>query len=266
MRRLFRPFCLLLLSTISVPQTVQKSAPTDQDLTAEQKSRVARLANLEKNFGKSMNSPGAELFAREVSRSRGTDRTLIKYELRATGMPTDKTYTLLQVQIDGSLVKNLTGVTLDTEGRAICAGRKDTCHGSSPNSPIDLVLFAGWAEPKRLALVSDDGAAKAFVEVIPFPNSTVDKACSLESVLGTTKGEVTYVRGSGFDPNEELTMDSESYAEKNHGVAKAEVDGSYFAVAMPNVLGKQSGNTVWEVRGKHCDPKLTFSWGTYKIE
>jgi hypothetical protein len=266
MKRRVISLCWLLLSTIIVAQTVQKSAPTDQDLTAEQKTKVVRLANLEKNFGKSMNSPGAELFAKEIGRSRGTDRTIVKYELRATGMPPDKTYTLLQVQINGSLVKTLAGVTLDAEGRAICAGRKDTCHGGSPNSPIDLGLFAGWAEPKRLALVSDDGTAKAFVEVIPFPNSTVDKGCSLESVLGTAKGEVTYVRGHGFAPGEELTMNSESYGEKNNGVAKAEADGSYFAVALPNVLGKLSGTTVWEVKGKTCDPKLTFTWGTYKIE
>jgi hypothetical protein len=122
------------------------------------------------------------------------------------------------------------------------------------------------AEPKRLALVSDDGAAKGFVEVIPFPNSTVDKDCTLESVLATPKGEPTYVRGRGFDPGEELTMESESSGEKNHRVVKAEADGSYFSVALPNVMGKQSGTTVWEVKGKHCDPKLTFSWGTYKIE
>jgi hypothetical protein len=266
MMRFISQLFFLTLSTIAVSQTVQKSAPTDQDLTAEQKAKVVRLANLERNFGKGMNTPGVVLFAKEVSRSRGADRTLVKYELRATGMPADKTYTLFQVQISGSLLKDLTGVTLDAEGRAICAGRQDTCHGSSPNSPIDLVLFAGWAEPKRLALVSDDGTAKGFVEVIPFPNSTVDKGCSLESVLGSPKGEVTYVRGSGFDPGEELTVDSESYGEKNHGVAKAEADGTYFAAALPNVLGKQSGSTVWEVKGKHCDPKLTFNWGTYKIE
>jgi hypothetical protein len=39
-------------------------------LTAEQKNAVVRLANLQKNFGRIMNSPGVELSLREVKRSR----------------------------------------------------------------------------------------------------------------------------------------------------------------------------------------------------
>jgi hypothetical protein len=81
-----------------------------------------------------------------------------------------------------------------------------------------------------------------------------------------TKGEVTYIQGSGFEPNEELTVDSESYGEKNHGVNKAEADGSYFGVALPHVLGKSSGTTRWSVKGKNCNPVLNFSWGTYQLE
>jgi len=203
----------------------------------------------------------------EISRWKASDRILVKYELHATGLPKDPTYDLLRVQISGKVLKALDGVTLDSEGRAICAGRKGTCSGSSPNSPIDLVFFAGKAEPMRLSLVSNDDAhLRGFIQVIPFPNSATDRGCKLESILGTPKGEVTYIQGSGFEPNEELTTDGESYGEKNHSVAKAEADGSYFAVAMPNVLGKTTGTTVWSVKGKNCNPTLTFSWGTYQLE
>jgi hypothetical protein len=102
--------------------------------------------------------------------------------------------------------------------------------------------------------------------VIPFPNAATDKGCKLESILGTPRGEVTYIQGSGFEPNEDLTVDGESYSEKNHSTSKAEADGSYFAVTLPYVLGKQSGNTRWAVKGKNCNPVLTFSWGTYQLE
>jgi hypothetical protein len=258
---------LLLLSTVAAAQTVQKSAPADQDLTAEQKEMVVKLANLQKNFGRKMNSPGVDLSLREIDRTPTTDRTLVRYELYAKGLPADLTYTLFKVQISGKVLKQLDGVTFDSNGRAICAGRKGTCSGSAPNSPIDLVFFAGKAEPIRLSLASNDEShLKGFVSVIPFPNSLTDKGCRLESVIGTPKGEVTYIQGSGFEPNEELTMDSESYGEKNHGVAKAEADGSYFAAAMPNVLGKASGTTTWSVRGRNCSPTLTFTWGTYHLE
>jgi hypothetical protein len=250
---------LLLLSTIAAAQsvTVQKSAPADQDLTAEQKERVVKLANLQKNFGTKMNSPGVGLSLKEIDRTPTTDRTLVRYALYAKGLSTDLTYTLFKVQISGKILKQLDGVTLDSKGRAISASK----------SPIDLLFFAGKAEPIRLSLASnDDSHLKGFVSVIPFPNSATDKGCRLESVLGTPKGEVTYVQGSGFEPNEELTVDGESYGEKNHGVAKAEADGSYFAAAMPNVLGKTSGTTTWSVRGKNCNPTLTFTWGTYRLE
>jgi len=268
MKRLALHLVVLLLSMTAVPQTVQKSAPTDQDLTSQQKDMVVRLSNFAKNFGKKeFNSPGVELTLKEISRSRTTDRTLVKYELYATGFPKDAVYTIYEVKISGTFSKFLTGVTLDPSGRAICAGRKGTCSGSGLNSPIDLVFFAGKAEPKRLALVSDDDAhLKGFLAVIPFPNSTTDKACRLESVIGTPKGELTYLQGTGFEPNEELVVDGESYGEKNHGVAKAEADGSYFAAILPGILGKTSGSTIYKVKGKNCAPELTFSWGTYQLE
>jgi hypothetical protein len=261
--------CVLAFSfsSFGAAQSVQKSSPTDQDLTPDQKAKVMQLANLQRNFGKKMNSPGVDLSLKEIDRKTTTDRTLVRYELHAVGLPKNATYALVKVQISGQVLKQLDGVTLDADGRAICAGQKATCSGSTPNSPIDLVFFAGKSEPIRLALVSnDDSHVKGFIQAIPFPNSVTDKDCKLESILGTPKGELTYIQGSGFEPSEELTIDGESYGEKNHGTAKAEADGSYFGAAMPNVLGKASGMTKWSVKGKNCNPVLNFSWGTYHLE
>ncbi|HKI27196.1 MAG TPA: hypothetical protein VKA07_12775 [Candidatus Sulfotelmatobacter sp.] len=154
MRRTVAHF-LLLFSTVAAAQMVQKSAPTDQDLTAEQKETVVKLANLKKNFGKKMNSPGVDLSLREIDRTPTTDRTLVRYELYAKGLPTDLTYTLFKVEITGKILKQLEGVTLDSNGKAISAGRKST-GGSALNSPIDLVFFGGKGEPIRLALTSND--------------------------------------------------------------------------------------------------------------
>lgn len=270
MPRVARYMSVLLLSTMVIAQsvTVQQSASTNENLKPEVQAGVVRLSNLERAiWNGSMNSPGVQLSLKEINRWRIADRTLVKYELYATGLPKNVTYTLVEIKISGKVVQSMTGVTLDADGRAICAGRPGTCSGSSPNSPIDLVLFAGTAEPKRLSLVSDDEAhLKGTASVVPFPNLATDKSCRLESVIGTPKGEVTYIHGSGFASNEELVMDSQSYGEKNHGVQKAEADGSYFATLMPNVLGKSSGTTAIEVKGKNCDPKLSFSWGSYQLE
>jgi hypothetical protein len=226
-----------------------------------------KLANLQKNFGKKMNSPGVDLSLKEISRLKTSDRTFVKYELYATGFPTKSTYSLLKVQISGKVLKQLDGITIASDGRAIYAGRKGTCSGSEPNSPIDRAFFAGKAEPIRLALVSnDDPHVKGLIQAIPFPNSTTDKGCTLESIIGTPKGELTYIQGSGFEPGGEITTNSESYGEKTHSVSKAEADGAHFAVVAPNVLGKTSGTTIWSVKGKNCHPTLIVSWGTYQLE
>jgi hypothetical protein len=269
MGRFFDGLGVLALSAAAFAQsvTVSQSAPNNQNLTPEQQATVVRLSNLQKNFGNSsMNSPGVALSLKEISRRRATDRTLVTYELYASGLPRDHTFTIFEVKISGQFNKFVEGVTLDSDGRAICAGRKGTCGGRSPNRPIDLVFFAGEGEPKRLALVSEDHQLKGFVAVVPFPNGTRDKNCHLESVIGTPRGEITYIQGSGFEPNEELASDAESYGEKNHFVVKAEADGTYFSTTMPNVLGKTSGITTFEVKGKNCEPKLTFSWGTYQLK
>src|SRR5579863_10350998 len=129
---------VVLLASLAAPQSDPSQKPpqsarnTVQDLTPEQRTRLEQLAKIQKNFGKSMTSPGVELSLKEIGRSQAGDRTLVKYGLYATGVPKNAMYTLFQVQIDGSLIKNLEGVTLDADGRAICAGHKDTCQGDGP--------------------------------------------------------------------------------------------------------------------------------------
>jgi len=204
---------------------------------------------------------------KETACSRAADRTLVTYSMYGSGLSSKATYALMQVQIDGTVTRIMDGVTLNASGQAICAGRAGTCQGNGPNDPIDLVVYAGKAEPKRFGLVSDDEAhVRGFVGVVPFPNSTTDKGCRLESIIGTPNGESTFIQGDGFEPNAELTIDSQSYDEKHHNTAKAEADGSYFVAILPYVSGKKSGESVWEVKSKSCDPKLTFSWGTYHLE
>jgi hypothetical protein len=184
-------FPALVLVGVAVAQQANQATPpsarnTAQDLAPDMKSKVELLAKLQKHFGKDMNSPGVELSLKETNRSRSGDRTLVTYSLYGVGLPPDTTYTLIQVQLDGTMAKVMEGVTLNSKGEAICAGREGTCSGDGPNDPVDLVAYAGKGEPKRFGLVSDDEAhVKGFVAVVPFPNAKSDKGCRLESIIGS---------------------------------------------------------------------------------
>jgi hypothetical protein len=257
--------CALFLVAEALAQSAPPQAP--QTLTPEQMQKVEQLSKLQRDFGKKMNSPGVDLTLKETNRSRTGDRTLVTYSLYGSGLSTQATYTLIQVQMDGRMMQVMQGVTLNAKGEAICAGRPGTCQGDGPNDPVDLVVYAGKGEPKRFGLVSEDkDHTRGFVSVIPFPNAAGDKGCRLESVLGMPNGEITYIQGTGFEPNADLNVDSQSYDEKHHITAKAEADGSYFATWMPYVSGKKSGETVVEVKSEACSPKLKFSWGSYHLQ
>jgi hypothetical protein len=105
-------------------------------------------------------------------------------------------------------------------GKPSVPGGRAHARATAPTIPIDLVVYAGKAEPKRFGLVSDDEAhVRGFMGVVPFPNSTTDKGCRLESIIGTPNGESTFIQGDGFEPNAELTIDSQSYDEKHRAVS-----------------------------------------------
>jgi len=233
-----------------------------QALSSDLKTRVEELAKLQKHFGKDMNSPGVELSLKEINRSRSTDRTLVTYSLFATGFPQKAIFTLYQVDLDGSVVKILEHVTLDNQGQAICGGRGPICRENGPGDAVDLVVYGAKGEPKRFALASEgEHVFKGFIAVIPFPNDVADKSCKLQSVLGTSKGELMFIQGTGFESNSNLTITTQSYEEKHQYNTRADANGFYFATLMPYVAGKKSGETRFEVKSRSCDPEIKFEWG-----
>ena len=136
-------FPVLLLATIAVAQSERAaeapspSAPNNaQYMTPEVRTRVEQLAKLQKHFGKDISSPGVELSLKETNRSRSADRTLVTYSLYGTGLPSDTTFTLIQVQLDGSMFAVMEGVTLNAKGEAICAGREGHVKAMVPTTLV----------------------------------------------------------------------------------------------------------------------------------
>jgi len=188
---------------------------------------------------------------------------VIKFRLIASGVPKDGVYAMLAWPVTQKGPSEvLTGVTLDGNGQAICAGVPGTCGSADkPNDPIDLVLGPIPGEPVRIALISADGATKVFSKLVPIPLSGDDRGCRVEATLLTPGAELVLIEGSGFPPNSDVTMESESQGEHHSGKAKTDADGRYASALLPYRQGVARGSTKINLKAAKCAPSLTFAWG-----
>jgi hypothetical protein len=67
-----------------------------------------------------LSSPGASIEAKEVARAG----PMVKYNLRATGLPTDELYTVMSWAVSEAKPSSvMEGVTIGKDGTLMCAGR-----------------------------------------------------------------------------------------------------------------------------------------------
>ena len=227
----------------------------------EAQTNVTRLANIQKNWGSKMNSPGAEIILKETRRERTPQGTAVYYRLSASGLATHEVYTLFSTTLALNNVPALEGITFDRSGLAVCAGTQGTCTGDKPNDPIDLAIFAAKGEPKRFAVMSADKVSKAFTYVVPFPILGNDRNCTAEAILLTPKAEAVLIHGSGFVPQTEVHFTGLSEQETQQNDSKADAEGNLYQVALPYVKGQSHGKTKITLQSNACNPSLSFDWG-----
>ncbi len=210
-------------------------------------------------WGSKASTPNTSLVIKESERSGQA----IKFRLIASGVPKDSAYTILAWPVTQKGPSEvLKGVTLDASGLAICAGVPGTCGSADkPNDPIDLVLAPIPGEPVRIALISADGATKVFSKLVPIPLSGDDRGCRIEATLLTPGAELVLIEGSGFPPNSDVSMESESEGEHHSGKAKTDVDGRYASAILPYRQGVAHGSAKVNLKAAKCAPSLTFAWG-----
>jgi len=150
---LFLFTCALLLGQSSAAQNVPPAA-VDPNMIEQ----VNRLANVQKNLAKN-NTPGAELWAREISRLKTAEGTLVQYEFFASNLPKDLEYRFGTLRINQELQMDSKPKTLDFMGRLI----------DGPDDPLYLFAMAAKGEPYRFQLASPDGKYRAFLSLVPFP-------------------------------------------------------------------------------------------------
>jgi hypothetical protein len=226
------------------------------------RTSVEELVKLQRSWGSKMNSTGATLSLKEVSRRTSGGNAVVRYRMMALGLPVDKVYSLVMWQLGGQPENILEGVTIDETGSAICTGKPGTCGGNKPNDPVELAMSGALGEPKRVGLVAADKGAYAFGSVVPFPNRGTDAGCTLEATLVTPNAEAVILSGSGFKPGIRLNVEISSEGEKQHLASNASENGSYEGAVLPFKKGVTKGRTQVSVLTETCKPEVSFAWGT----
>lgn len=209
-------------------------------------------------WGERSNSPGAKLTYKEVSRSRVSDRTVVTYNLFASGLPKDQHYAFWVLNV-GANPRAVADAYLNGDGKVVnvLADPKRQI----AEDPIDAVVFGGKGEPIQFALISDDGRSHAFAEIVPFPIEATAGSCNIMAIEATPNYQGVIVRLVGLQPSEDLLVDTKSDSEAAQSKAKADERGNYNTLLFPFVKGKRSGKARVSVTAKSCKIGIEFPWG-----
>jgi len=248
---------LLLYFTLhsAAPALAQVSPPNSNAQQA-----AAGFVRMHEAWGPGISTLNTSIALKEASRSGG----LIRYRIYAQGLPSQSKYVLMNWPVTQLKPIEVTrGVMLDKTGLAYCAGTQASCGTpSNPQGPVEIVVTPVPGEPLRAGLVSmDDPRIRALVKIVPIPNQTENRGCSLSSVLLTPQGALVIVEGRGFEPGRQITIESASGDERLTSTARAGEDGRYVYPILPFRKGLQSGTTAVQFKTPECTPSLTFEWG-----
>ncbi len=126
---------------------------------------------------------------------------------------------------------------------------------------MNIKTTAVLGEPKRFAVVSDDGKVAGFTEAVPFPIEASNKKCKLSVIRQSPLAETVLVIATGFVPYEMLNISATLGGADTVHSPTASVDGSWQAVVGTKAPGKDSGTASIKVSGQQCSVSLTFNWG-----
>ncbi|MBZ5650044.1 MAG: hypothetical protein LAO18_06125 [Acidobacteriia bacterium] len=218
-----------------------------------------------KEWGDKFNTPGATLVLKKTGQDLLNGHTAVAYSAFASGLPKDRHYALW-TWIVGSDPQPVADAYINNDGRVVNV-LGDSQHQVAED-PIDLKVFAGKGEPKKIALISDDGQLHVFAQAVPFPIEASDGPCRISGVMEGPAYEAVAVFVTGLQPKEDLLVDTQSESENAQNKAIATEGGTYNSLILPFVKGKPSGKASFRVTGKSCKVGIAFPWGagSYQLQ
>jgi hypothetical protein len=221
-----------------------------------------------------LNSAGdAQLRLKEAGRRTVRGHTEITYGFESAHFPQGFSYTLWHMQSgDQKVAPFMGGFVADSTGELICPATPQPGSFIREGAPcipartleqsVSLDL-SGYheGEPADFALVSTDGAVRAFARAYPFPIQAQDGKCTLIAEFEDTKMTSWIIRGTGFEPGEVVKTSSSFGGDATAGTQAASPQGEFAAALRADVQGKNSGSGTFAATGGSCHPVVTFGWG-----
>ncbi len=209
-------------------------------------------------WGEKFDSPGSKLTFKETVREVMGDRTVVTYNLFASGLPKDQHYVLCMLGL-GKEPQATTDAYLNDDGKVVNVLADPARHVAE--YPIDLKVYGSKGEPFRFAIISDDGQLRAFTQIVPFPIEKTNGTCRISAVeLGPYYSGVL-ITVTGLQPNEAFMTETHSENEGGQTNATADAQGTYRAGVFPFVKGKGSGKARFRVSAQSCKVEIEFPWG-----
>lgn len=139
----------------------------------------------------------------------------------------------------------------------------------TPDGINDAIIGmdGGYAERFEVLLVISENKKKikpiAKCVIIPFPRIVSDdKGHKIELQAITSDGEHFSLNGSGFKPNEQITLKSRSCNELLTSPLKTDEEGKFFICLSPAVIGKIEGPFEVTFSGDNMKPLIMrHYWG-----
>jgi hypothetical protein len=257
----------------------QSDKASFKDLAAQ----APELVRLQNEFEQTV-PPGVSIEAREVYRKGTSGKDLeVRYNMIVKGVPPGTALRQVQFPVNTpKAVPGINGITLNSDGLMICAGRTPAqCHnGDKLDAPVVFVqqnLLKG--EPRRSVFLAPN--LRIPISVVPDPVQSEDKGCKLSAIRLSAKFELTKIEGSGFPPNSDIHIrfsDSESagvslissdgkiapaHAGDTFVAVKSDRTGAIQTETLFNTLKNPSGLETVEVTEPRCSPKISYKWGVF---
>jgi hypothetical protein len=225
----------------------------------------AQTAPTEDQWGERFNTQGAKLAYKELGRTFVSGRTVVTYNLFASGL-SKRQHSVLWVLNVGGKPQPTADAYVNEEGKVVNVLADP--QRRVPEDPINVKVFGGKGEPIQFALISDDDRFRVFAQIVPFPIEVTSGPCRLSAIQTAPYYLGMFIRVTGLQPNEDLIIDQQSESEGAQTKAKADDQGNYNAVALPAVKGKHSGKARFKVASKSCKIGIEFPWGdgSYKYQ